>query len=662
MIRVPLELIPLPAYTCDINGVITDFNRKAAEAWGREPKLNNPAERYCGSLRLFAADGSPLPADHCWMALALLEKRGFNEQEVVIERPDGSRRTALAYANPLYDDSGLMIGAANIIVDVTERKQVAERLRASELRYRRLFQTAKDGILLLDAKTGRIVDANAFMCGLLGQDLLELTGKELHEIGLFEDERANKEAFAELQRKGYIRYDNLPVQKPDGKVTQVEFVSNVYREDDMLVAQCNVRDSSARVEMEQKIAQHATVLAEESVRKDEFLAMLSHELRGPLAPIRSAAHILKLGRTENPAQSEACDIIERQVAILTRLVNDLTDVARVATGKIRLDVETVDLCCTLRHALETIHPLMNAKRHEVSRGIPEEPIWVRGDATRLEQIAVNLLTNAAKFTGAEGRIDVKVERDGSDAVLRVRDSGVGITAEMLRHVFDLFAQAERSLARSQGGLGIGLNLVQRLVVLQGGTVEARSAGSGQGSEFIVRLPLAPAPEERLGPTLPSARGHGASVMRVLVVDDNEDGCTLLAEFVRMQGYEVKTAFTGPAALAAAAAWRPDAVLLDVGLPGLDGFEVARRFRADPASKAMKLVAVTGYGSKHDIEMGREAGFDIHLTKPVDLPTIQQVLASFTAGPLDTPALDAQHASARKLATPTRDDCPLRPSR
>jgi PAS domain S-box-containing protein len=626
-VRLPLELIPAAAYTCDTNGLITDFNRRAAQAWGREPKLNDPVDRFCGSFRLSTADGSPVSHDRCWMALALQQKQGFNEQEIVVERPDGSRITVLAHVNPLYDESGRMVGAVNILVDITDRKRTENTLRDSEVRYRRLFQTAKDGILILDATTGKIIDTNAFMSGLLGRDPHELLGKELYEIGMFEDEHANKAAFAELQQSGYIRYDNLPVQKPNGEITQVEFVSNVYRENDTLVAQCNVRDISARVEMDRKIAQQAETLADHSTRQDEFLAMLSHELRNPLAPIRSATHILKLQGSENALQHHACEVIERQVATLSRLVSDLTEVSRVVSGKIRLDVETTDFCWAVRHALETVRPLMDSQRHEVSLSIADGPIWVSADATRLEQVAVNLLTNAAKFTEAGGRIGVNVEREQNHAVLRVRDSGIGIAPEMLAHVFDLFAQAERSLARSQGGLGIGLSLVQRLITLQGGTVDARSDGPGHGSEFIVRLPVAPVPDEQAAPTPALPDDGGAKGLRVLVVDDNEDGCTMLAEFVRLQGYGAQMAFTGPAALAVAATWRPDVVLLDIGLPELDGFEIARRLRADPATKAMKLIALSGYGSERDIELGREAGFDAHLVKPVDLAEVEKLLAS-----------------------------------
>jgi CheY-like chemotaxis protein len=243
---------------------------------------------------------------------------------------------------------------------------------------------------------------------------------------------------------------------------------------------------------------------------------------------------------------------------------------------------------------------------------------------------VNLLSNAAKFTDTGGHIALSVECVNNEAVLSVRDSGVGIAPEMVEHVFDLFAQADRSLARSDGGLGIGLSVVQRLIELHGGTVTAQSAGIGKGSEFIVRLPLTSAPGAlpRPAPVAPPAPEHATKSLRVLVVEDNVDGCMMLAKVVRVRGYSVQTAFTGLAALAIATDWRPDVVLLDIGLPELSGFEVARRLRADPSNKGMKLVAVSGYGSERDVELGREAGFDAHLVKPVDLVEIEALLAQW----------------------------------
>ena len=354
------------------------------------------------------------------------------------------------------------------------------KLRDSEIRYRRLFESAKDGILILDANTGKIIDANAFMSGLLGLEAHDLLGKELCEIGLFQDIEENKEAFRELQRTGYLRYDHLPVQNQRGETVEVEFVTNVYREDHRLVAQCNVRDIAERSRMEKKIKQQAEALADEARRKDEFLAMLSHELRNPLAPIRSAVHLLKVHErgSENLIQQQAREIIERQVANLTKLVSDLLEVSRVISGRIRLNLQTIDMNGIVQHAIETAMPLIEQRKHELVVNRCSDSLWVNVDATRMEEVFVNLLNNAAKYTNEGGRIEVACEHHQNHALVRVRDNGIGIDEKLLPRVFDLFTQADRSLDRSQGGLGIGLSLVHRLVELHGGTVEAYSPPKG----------------------------------------------------------------------------------------------------------------------------------------------------------------------------------------
>lgn len=514
--------------------------------------------------------------------------------------------------------------------ELAEKAQKAEAaLRDSETRYRRLFQSSQDGILIINVHTGKIIDANAFMSGLLGLELPKMIGKELYEIGMFGDAQAYKAAFVELRQNNYIRYDHMPLRKLSGETTQVEFVANVYSEGDRMVAQCNVRDITERARMEREIKRQAEVLAEQSRRKDEFLAMLSHELRNPLAPIRSATHLLSLQErgSENLIQQQAREVIERQVTNLTRLVSDLLQISRVATGQIKLRPQTVDMTEVVQHSLQTARQLIDSHMHEVSLTVPDEPVWVHVDAARLEEVIVNLLTNAAKYTEEGGRIELSLEREPNHATLRVRDSGIGISAELLPRIFDLFTQAERSLDRSQGGLGIGLSLVQRLVELHGGTVTAHSAGLGQGSEFIARLPLAADPV--FAPAMPKADQitPGATGLRVLVVDDNVDGCTMLAHYLRHQGYAVQTAYTGPAALTVAEVWRPDVVLLDIGLPGLDGYEVARRLRADTVRTKTKLVAITGYGQESDVQLAREAGFDAHLLKPADSVELLNLLTT-----------------------------------
>ena len=515
------------------------------------------------------------------------------------------------------------------IEDITERKCAEVAVQTSEVRYRRLFETAKDGILILDANNGRILDANPFMTELLGYAHADFVGKELWEIGLFGDKSENEAAFRELQQHGYVRYDHLPLKTIRGERAEVEFVSNVYDVDSRHVAQCNIRDIGERSRLERQTKEQAAELSDLHRRKDEFLAMLSHELRSPLAPISNAVQLLRLQQgSENLLQKQARAIIERQVGVLKHLVDDLLEVSRITTGRVRLHLERVAVNGIVEHAVETVRPLIDQLGHELTVALPPEPIWLHADATRLEQVLVNLLNNAAKYTEEGGRISLTVQQEGNEVVLRVRDTGVGIAPELLPRIFDLFAQAERSLDRSQGGLGIGLALVQRLTELHGGSVAAYSA-LGQGSEFVARLPMAPPV------STPSVQGTGtvAAVsrsLRVLLVDDNVDTAESLALLVKAAGYEVRTAHDGPAALQAALDYRPNVVLLDLGLPGLDGFEVAKRLRRQPLFQNIVLIAVTGYGQESDRQHSLEAGFDHHLVKPADFGMVQQILAAVVA--------------------------------
>lgn len=391
-------------------------------------------------------------------------------------------------------------------------------------------------------------------------------------------------------------------------------------------------DVTEQREMQKRIKLQAEQLADESRRKDEFLAMLSHELRNPLAPIRSAVHLLRMHeRSESGMQRQAREIIERQVGNLTKLISDLLEVSRVVSGRIRLDQQTMDLRQVVQHATETVKPLIEQRRHELVRNFSDVPIWVNADATRLEEVFINLLNNAAKYTEEGGRIEVRCEKDpvGAHAQVRVRDNGVGIDQELLPRIFDLFTQSERSLARSAGGLGIGLSLAQRLVDMHGGTVEAHSPPQDQpggcGSEFIVTLPLMQAPGAPLPvePGAEEAPQHDG--VKVLVVDDNIDQVTMLASALRHAGYSVQSAHTGPDGLKMAMQWRPDLVLLDIGLPGLDGYEVARRLRSDPATKTVRLIALTGYARDTDIALSREAGFDAHLSKPLEFGELEKLM-------------------------------------
>jgi signal transduction histidine kinase/ActR/RegA family two-component response regulator len=378
--------------------------------------------------------------------------------------------------------------------------------------------------------------------------------------------------------------------------------------------------------------QRADELAELDHRKDEFLAMLSHELRNPLAPIVNAALLLRLHSNrnrlhgiENPVLQQSATIIERQAGQLTRIVDELLEVSRITTGRIQLRQERIAVGVFVENAVATVRTLFDQRRHELTVSLPTQAIWVHADSARLEQVVVNLLTNAAKYTDPGGHVWLTVQQEGEQAVLRVRDTGVGIAPEILPRIFDLFTQAARSLDRSQGGLGIGLALVQRLVEMHGGTVAASSA-LGQGSEFVLRLPMVPPPQPQ-PPSPPEKAQPTGPCLRVLVVDDNVDTVTTLAMLVQESGHEVRTAYDGSAVLEAALDYRPNVVLLDIGLPGLDGFEVAKLLRRQPALQHAVLVAMTGYGRESDRQRSREAGFDHHLVKPGDFGKLLQILAA-----------------------------------
>jgi PAS domain S-box-containing protein len=508
-------------------------------------------------------------------------------------------------------------------------------LRDSEMRYRRLFETAKDGVIILDGITGLIIDSNVFIQGLVGLDRDELLGKELHDIGLFVDTVASKAAFSTLQREKYLRYEHLPIQNQRGEEVEVEVIANMYHEDHRLVAQCNVRDITERVKMQKRIAEQAEQLATESRRKDEFLAMLSHELRNPLAPIRSALHLMRTRErgTEDLISRQAREIIERQVANLTKIVSDLLEVSRVINGRIRLDLHVVDLNKVVLQAVETAKPLIEHHKHALVLNMCPDPVWVTADALRLEEVFVNLLNNAAKYTADGGRIEVWTEhlKGANYAQVRIRDNGAGIDTKLLPRIFDLFTQADRSLARSAGGLGIGLSLAHSIMEIHGGTIRAASPpeGASAGSEFAVRLGLVPAPVLPLAET-PQATAGGASDskgIRVLVVDDNSDHVLMLTASLRERGYSVQAAYTGPNGLKTAQQWRPDIVLLDIGLPGLDGYEVAKRIRSGPELdlRRARLIALSGYGRETDIALARESGFDAHLTKPFDFSELVKLM-------------------------------------
>jgi PAS domain S-box-containing protein len=369
-------------------------------------------------------------------------------------------------------------------------------------------------------------------------------------------------------------------------------------------------------------------LRENDRRKDEFLAMLGHELRNPLVPLRGVSAALRQN-PDGPALERACGLLDRQVTHLTRLVDDLLDVARITRGKINLHTEPLDFSLVVARAVEMAGPLLEARGHELTTSLPLKPLRVRGDLTRLTQVLFNLLGNAAKYTDPGGRIWLTVEREGAEAVARVRDNGCGIAPAMLSGIFDAFTQGERGPDRSEGGLGLGLTLVRRLTELHGGTVAAHSGGVGRGSEFVVRLPALPA--EDVLPSAPRAVPAMRRVDRVLVVDDNPDVAESIAMMLYGLAGSIRLAHDGPAALEVAREYLPEVVLMDIGLPGMDGWEAGRLLRQLPGLGKVLLAAVSGYGSEEDRRRSAAAGFDRHFVKPVRREHLEELFRSVPVG-------------------------------
>jgi len=420
--------------------------------------------------------------------------------------------------------------------------------------------------------------------------------------------------------------------------------TNLQEEKTRELERLNSHLKRANTELEQtnrvlqsEVAERAraeAALKEADRHKDEFLAVLAHELRNPLAPIRNAVEIMRRSSLSDPQLVWSRDVVERQVKHLTRLVDDLLDVSRITRGNINLSREPVSVSTIIARAIETIQPMIAEHRHELTVDVTDEVLEVEGDLTRLTQVLGNLLNNAAKYTDPGGTIMVSARREGSDVDIRVRDNGIGIPPALLPRLFQLFTQVDAGAHRTQGGLGIGLALVRQLVQMHGGSVTAYSSGPGTGSEFLIRLPLRTRRSREAMETglLPHAatNGTGKSGHRILLADDNQDALESLATLLQCDGHEVHTAGDGAQALEVAAQCRPNVVLLDIGMPKLDGYEVARRIRAEPWGKATVLIALTGWGQDEDRRRSREVGFDSHLVKPLDPEALSTMLSRLPA--------------------------------
>ena len=871
--------IPAAVYTTDCQGRVTLFNDQAAELWGRRPELGK--DLWCGSLRMFRPDGTPLAHDECPMAITLREDRAVRGHEILLERPDGKRICVLPHPELLRDASGEIIGAVNMLVDITDRKQAEEKLRESEERFRSLLQAITSVVWTANAEgrfvtpqpswseytgqtwdeyrdfgwtkaihtddrariqsqweaackaktlfhaegrfwhaassayhhfeargvpilsgdgsvrewVGKCLDVEprwqaerkqreneerlrqalaAARAGAWEYDLLTGTakwspemyalygidpaasapsldqfasllhpedreraiaeiqataqhggtctiefrvlrpdgtewwatsnglvelgpdGRAIRARGIDQDITARKRAEEKLRESGewlhqladampqvvwsaqpngafdyrnqrwyelmgmaeeedqdwnwepLLHADDLPRWREGwsqavqlGKQLQVECrfkdrETGAYRW--YLCRALPVRDRNQQIIRwygtctdidQQKHTEETLMIADR--RKDEFLAVLSHELRNPLAPIRNALQILRLGNLEEEEMVEAREVIERQVHQLAGIVDDLLDVFRIANQKMLLNKETLDLTQLVRQSVEDYRSVLEGNHLNLSVETGDKPIWVQGDHRRLSQVVINLLSNAGKYSNPGDEIVVRIEADtrNHQAQITVRDTGIGISPDLLPHIFETFIQEEQSADRRRGGLGLGLPLVKGIVELHGGRVEAESEGSGHGTTMRIWLPLVAKPR-----ATPRERSHivtPARRLRILIIEDNVDTARTLALLLQWHGHEVMTAHTGPLGLQKAQEWRPEIILCDIGLPEMDGYAVARAVRGEPATAHVRLIAVSGYGQEDDRRRSEEAGFDLHLTKPVDPVELQRLLAVIKIG-------------------------------
>jgi len=570
------------------------------------------------------------PEDHAQVRKAIAEaiqSKGAFEMEHRVHRVDGSIGWTSSRAVPILNADGEILEWFGTATDVTERKRSEERLRASEERYRTLFETIDEGFCVaevifddLDQPIDyRFLEVNPAFERLTG--LSNATGKRMRELAP-KHEAHWFETYGEVARTGRpVRFENeakelggrwfdvyaFRIGEPDGRKVAILFTEITERKD-----------------LEHSLRDRVQDLAEVDRKKDDFIALLAHELRSPLAPIRNGVNVLRLAGADPETAEETREIMERQVTHMVRLIDDLLDVSRINRNKMELRLSRVTLAEAVRSAVETARPNIDAEGHALSVSIPEKPIYLQADLTRLAQVFSNLLTNSAKYTRHHGKIWLEAQCIDGRLIVSVTDNGIGIPDESLANIFDMFSQVDRSVERDTGGLGIGLALVKGLVEMHGGTVAAASDGDGKGSTFTVSLPVVE-PAVTPSPT-PKRNSQVKARRRILIVDDSRDGASTLGRMLKLMGNDVRTANDGLEGVEVAAEFLPEIVLMDIGMPVLNGLDATRRIREQEWGRGMTIIALTGWGQEGDKERSREAGCNGHLVKPVDIEDLEKLLA------------------------------------
>ncbi len=625
-LRTTLDSIGDGVVATSTDGGVLLLNKVAQElsGWSQEAAAGKPV----ASVLNLVTENTREPVENPLMRA--LSEQGSVElanQTVLVAR-NGTERFIDDSAAPVRDEEGRITGGVLTFRDVTDRKRAERAMLESEERFRLLADTIPQLSWIADGGTdGHVNWFNQVWFNYTGSTLEEMKGLGWHKVQHPEHLDRVTRKFARHVKEGMDWEDTFPMRGRNGEYRWFLSRMKVIRDAQGSVVRLvgTGTDITSQRELEEELRQNAVAMAEADARKNEFLAMLAHELRNPLAPIRNAAQLLKMDGDDRGTVTMAAAMMERQVGQLVRLVDDLLDVSRISRGKISLRKEHVQLASVVEHAVETVQPLFTRLVHTFTVTLPPQPVHLHVDAARLAQVLSNLLTNAGKFTPHGGTISLTATANAQQVEIRIRDSGIGMSAAQLPRVFELFMQADTSLERTLSGLGIGLTLVQRLVEMHGGSVEAFSAGLDKGSEFVVRLPVVQA--TAVPAKVPSATEQANTARRILVVDDNVDSADMMAMVMKKNGHAVMTANDGIAALDLAERYNPDVILLDIGLPKLSGYGVCARIREQVWGEHMMIIALTGYGQEDDRQKSIAAGFDGHLVKPVDVKALLDLVGN-----------------------------------
>ena len=627
--------LPAAIYLCDASGFIRHFNEAAEKLWGRTPVPG--VDRWCGSFRMFAADGAQILPSESPMAIVLQGGRPVRDEEIIMERPDGSCRTVLHYPSPIRDESGQITGGINMLVDITHRREELASRQAAEIAHARLgaIVESSDDAIISKTLDGIITSWNRSAERLFGYTADEAIGRSI--LLIIPPERYSEETHILSRLCKGERIDHFETQRltKDGRLLDISVtVSPVLDSTGKIIGASKIaREISEQKRLEYdrdrllEAERHAREEAQRVNRvKDEFLATLSHELRTPLNAIMGWSQLMAGGKLASSEMREAGEIIERNARTQKQLIEDLLDMSRIISGKLRLEVQRIEPLGIIEAAIETVRPSADAKGIEISETLDPAAGPISGDPARLQQIIWNLLSNAVKFTPSGGHISIELERSNSSMQLKVSDTGQGIKPEFLPHLFARFSQADSSTNRKHGGLGLGLAIVKQLVELHGGTIQAESAGEGKGATFTTRLPLRSLKYEtrrqcsgQAAGDSPEAAGGDLSSLNVMVVDDEPDARDLMKRLLCEWGAQVVTAESADQALSLIEAQPPDVLVSDIGMPLVDGYEFLRKVRKIDAAAVAKIpaIALTAFARSEDRTRALRAGYIAHVAKPID---------------------------------------------